>query len=77
MGRHRKANVRYDDGEEPVAPSLQGKGIKPFISQELLSKSQPIRFRTPQGVRASGYRAEILPDVCEVFLKARMIERIA
>jgi aryl carrier-like protein len=33
--------------------------------------SQPIAFRTPQGVRASGYRAEVLPEVCEVWLKAR------
>lgn len=62
MGRHRKANVRYSDGEEPVPPILQGKGIKPFISAELLEKSQPIKFQTPQGVRASGYRAQILPE---------------
>lgn len=71
LGRHRKANVRNEEGEEQVPAILQGKGIKPFISMELLEKSIPLKFRTPQGGIASGYRAEILPEVCEVFLKAR------
>lgn len=71
LGRHRKANVRYEEGEEPAPPILQGKLLKPYISQELLKKSQPIKFRTPQGSIANGYRAEILPEVCEVILKAK------
>lgn len=36
-----------------------------------MEKSAPIKFCTPQNMMASGYRAEILPEVCEVFLKAR------
>lgn len=71
LGRHRKANVRNEGGEERMPAILQGKGIKPFISQELLEKSRPIQFRTSTGALASGYRAEILPMVCEVYLKAR------
>lgn len=71
LGRHRKANVRNVQGEEQTPPVLQGRRLKPFISNELLEKSRPIAFRTPQGVRASGYRAEILPEICEVYLRAR------
>lgn len=71
LGRHRKASVRREDGEEQVPPILQGKAIKPFISREIIKKSRPIRFRTPAGNLASGYRADLLPDVCEVYLKAR------
>ena len=71
MGRHRKANVRSEQGEERLPAILQGKAIKPFISEELISKSQPVQFQLPGGSIASGYRAEILPMVCEVFLKAR------
>jgi len=72
MGRHRKANVRYqDEGEEQTPPILQGTLLKPFISDDLRKKSMPVKFRTPEGGLASGYRAEILPEVCEVFLKAR------
>lgn len=71
IGRHRKANVRDEGGEERVPPILQGKSINPFISKELLEKSAPIQFRLATGGIASGYRAEILPMVCEVYLKAR------
>lgn len=72
LGRHRKANVRKEeqDGEERMPAILQGKSIKPFISKELIEKSRPISFRTMSGSRASGYRADLLPLVCEVYLKA-------
>ena len=68
LGRHRKANVR---SQERVPAMLQGQAIRPFITDELLEKGQPLAFRTPHGVRASGYRADLLPMVCEVYLQAR------
>ncbi len=74
LGRHPKANVRTEeseDGESRMPPLLQGRAIRPFISPEFLETSRPVRFRTPQGVRASGYRAELLPSFCEIYLKAR------
>jgi hypothetical protein len=71
LGRHRKANVRREGGEEQIPAILQGKAIKPYISQGILEKSRPITFRLPGGSRASGYNAELLPKVCEVYLKAR------
>jgi len=71
LGRHRKANVRNDEGEERLPAILQGKAIYPFISKDLAEKSRPITFRTPSGAKASGYRAELLPEVCEIYLKAK------
>lgn len=71
LGRHKKANVRSEGGEERLPAILQGKAINSFISKELLEKSRPIQFRTPTGAIASGYLAEVLPMVCEVYLKAR------
>lgn len=71
LGRHRKANVRREGGEEPLPPILQGKAINQFITREIAAKSRPIKFRTPSGSLASGYRADLLPDVCEIYLKAR------
>lgn len=71
LGRHRKANVRKEDGEEQLPAILQGKSIKPFLDKDLIAKSTPVKFRTPNGSIASGYRAEVLPGVCEVYLKAR------
>jgi hypothetical protein len=71
LGRHRKARVRNREGEDPLPAMIQGKSINRFISKDLVEKSRPIIFRTPDGVRAKGYQAEILPEVCEVYLKAR------
>jgi hypothetical protein len=75
LGRHPRANVRrvtLESGEERLPPILQGKAINPFISREVLEKSRPITFAAPQaGGRASGYNAELLPAVCEIYLKAR------
>lgn len=68
LGRHPKARTRR---EEQVPPILQGKALKPFISSEILEKTTPIVFRPPTGGRASGYNAELLPMVCEIYLKAR------
>jgi hypothetical protein len=71
LGRHRKANVRREGGEERTPAILQGKAIRPFISDAVLEKGRPITFRPPGGGRASGYNAELLPAVCDVYLQAR------
>lgn len=71
LGRHRKANVRREGGEEPLPAMLQGKALLPFITPEVREKSTPITFKLPSGSRASGYNALALPMVCELYLKAR------
>ena len=67
LGRHRRGS--QDDKSLPVF--LQGKGIAPLISDEVKARSTAITFRLPTGGRASGFNAELLPDVCEIYLKAR------
>lgn len=71
LGRHRKANVRREGGDDPMPPILQGKALLPFITEEIRTKARPITFQLPQGGRASGYNAEMLPAVCELYLKLR------
>lgn len=70
LGRHRRANVRRERNAE-LPSILQAKAINPFISEEVRKKAKPITFKMPGGGRASGYNAELLPQVCEVYLKAR------
>src|SRR5690606_38364207 len=40
-------------------------------SRDLYVTSSQIEFRLPSGQKAFGYNAELLPQVCEVYLKAR------
>ncbi len=51
---------------------LRSERLKPFISNTLSKSLTPVRFRLPTGGRiALGYDAILLPQVCEVYLKAR------
>lgn len=46
--------------------------LQPFISQELTNSTTPIKFSIPRGgPQAIGYDARLLPQVCEVYLRAR------
>lgn len=63
--------MRKEGIEERVPAILQGKAINAFINKEMIEKSRPIRFRMPGGGLANGYRADLLPEVCEVYLRAR------
>jgi hypothetical protein len=69
----RKGKVK---GGEAYAPEsklpvfLGADNLKPYITKELLENSNPIYFKQKGGV-AMGYKAELLPAVCEVFLAAR------
>lgn len=60
------------DGDPDLPPILQGKAIRPFVPDEMIPNAMPIPFRHPvTGLKASGYRAELLPQLCEVYLAAR------
>jgi P63C domain len=75
VGRARKArggrgSVRLADGKQEGLPPFLSPNLGPYIDDQLMAAS-PIVFRTPRGVKAYGYEAELLPKVCEVYLKAR------
>lgn len=56
-----------------LAKFTDGRSISPFVSSGLSSRiTNPIRFRSPTGGSfATGYEAELLPEICEAVLEAR------
>jgi len=50
---------------------LEANNLQPFITNELEAVLQSIEYRTPSGGTKSGYRADIIPLVCDVYLQAR------
>ncbi len=58
-------------GFEQMAPFLASNNLKPFITDELASSNNKLRFKPSRGGAAVGYKAELLPKVCEVYLQAR------
>jgi len=68
IGRTGKAKGgRAYDKEFKVPVFLTAKNLKPFIHKGLLENSTPIIFEH-KGNRSIGYKAELLPKVCGVFL---------
>ena len=58
-------------GVDNLPAFLTPKNLKPYISSDLVVSTTPIQFRGQGMAAAVGYKAEILPQVCEVYLKAR------
>ena len=71
IGRSGKPAKGRGAAFEKVAPFLALNNLKPFVAEELHASTQPVRFQTVKGGQAWGFKAEILPKVCEVYLKAR------
>jgi hypothetical protein len=71
LGRARQAKGRqYYKGDVNLPAFLTANNLKPFIPNELEVTSSQIEFRPINGGKAFGYRAELLPKVCDVFLEA-------
>lgn len=78
LGRARQAKGReYYEGDVNLPAFLTAKNLKPYIDNGLYVTSSQIVFKPLKGAKAFGYPAELLPKVCEVFLKARDEEKLA
>lgn len=72
LGRARQAKGReFYDADVNLPAFLTAKNLKDFIPNDLYVTSSQIEFLMPNGQKAFGYRAELLPQVCEVYLEAR------
>lgn len=71
LGRAARAKGGTGASVSTIPPFLSAKNLRPFITAELEEKSLPIRYTTSGGGKAYGFRADILADVCEVYLDAQ------
>jgi hypothetical protein len=63
-----KGGRRFDE-EFQTPVFLTADNLKPFVPRDLEGNSKPIFF-TYRGNEMIGYRAELLPDVCDIFADA-------
>ena len=71
IGRKGKAKGGRQYDEEFQTPVfLTAENLKPYISEELEGNSKPLIF-TFNGVKIIGHKAEMLPQICEVFIDAK------
>ncbi|MGJ8605489.1 MAG: P63C domain-containing protein [Marivita sp.] len=71
-GSHWK-RMKENEGGANLPSFLSAKNYKPFISNDLeVALKKPVLYRTNAGATpANGIRAELLPEICGVFLSAR------
>jgi len=74
LGRSPRA-AGVETRDERLPPILQSKTIRDYIPDSVIEMAKPIVFKTPYGSRANGYRAELLPVICEIYLAARQGEK--
>ena len=72
LGRAKKAKGGHGAQQVDQLPAfLSATNLDPFIDAELRGSTTPIPFASSEGGRGYGYPAELLPQVCDVYLKAR------
>lgn len=70
-----KGGRKYDE-ESRIPVFLTASNLKPFISSELLEDSKVIPYESQGGQQRLGYKATLLPAVCDVFLDAAIAGEI-
>ena len=70
IGRARAAKGGEGATVDGLPAFLRARNIEPFIPKDLIESTKHLVFQTPAGAKAFGYRAELLPQVCAVFIDA-------
>lgn len=60
---------KYSGTELPVF--VEAKNLSPYIDNDLRAVLTELKFRTDRGLAGEGFKAEMLPIVCDVYLRAR------
>ena len=72
IGRAATRSSRVKNGGDELPDFLAAKNLLRFVEPAITVATNPVLFQPPGGGRpALGYRATLLPQVCEVYLAAR------
>jgi hypothetical protein len=71
-GRRKKDPVFELNGKRiPIPSFLSGTNLMPYLNEAILDGILPIEYITKSGKKSEGYKADILPVLAEIWLKAR------
>lgn len=66
----RGSRNKSEDGLS-IPAFLDSKNLKPYITNEICNVITPINYVGTNGTECSGYIAEVIPTVCEMYLNAQ------
>jgi hypothetical protein len=70
FGRPRRANSRLEIDGIRIPAFMDAKGLEPYIKQDVMDRIIPIKYLDGTQEK-SGYVANLLPRICDVYLSAR------
>ena len=71
LGRSTKPKGRSQQVTDGLPPFLATKSLRTLITQDIIEATVPVAFITSTGGKALGFKADLLPKVCDLFLEAR------
>ncbi|MFA6253046.1 MAG: P63C domain-containing protein [Patescibacteria group bacterium] len=74
--RTKRGRAKNENREPNMPAFIDAKNVKRFISNDLLEVLKPVKYITWNGKLSEGYKAEILPLLCDVYLRARDAEKL-
>jgi hypothetical protein len=69
------ANSRLEINGTKIPPFLAAKNLEPYINQEVIRWTTPVEYMDGKS-KKTGYIATILPNMCDVYLRARRDENV-
>lgn len=71
LGRDPRPKGGTGSWSSVVPAVISAQNLQPFVSERLREMAEPVAY-SPNGVgKVQGFKAEILPEVCDVYLDAR------
>ncbi len=71
FGRTKRGAQKDSSRVKNMPAFLNSNNLQPFISKELIDVLAPIEYLSLTGKESKGYKAQILPLLCDVYLEAR------
>ena len=77
FGRTKRGRAKDETRVEGMPSFIDAKNLQHLISSELADMlANPIECRTASGNKIDGYKAEVLPLLCDVYLEARRVPKL-
>lgn len=71
LGRDPRPKGGTGSRSSVVPAVLSANNLQPFVPDKLREMAEPVTYRPDSGGKVQGYKALILPEVCDVYLDAR------
>lgn len=74
--RRVKTKKNKSSNPDELPSFLAPNNLKPFISEDLSTMTNPIKFQLPTNSTAHGFNALILPEICQTYLGSRQAGKL-